>query len=195
MKTILAIYSSVSGDNSVSNQLAKNWVQQQDAHVIERDLATDTVPHLDGATVGAFFTPADQLTAEQSQQIALSNTLVEELKSADTLVISAPMYNFNVPSALKAWFDQVARVGVTFRYGATGPEGLLTGKKAIVVTSRGGIYKDSGNDFQVPYIKQFLGFIGIKDVEVVYAEGVSGGPEAKDVAVNDAEQSLQVLSA
>ncbi len=195
MKTILAIYSSVAGDNSVSNQLAKNWIQQQDAQVIERDLTTHAVPHLDGATVGAFFTPLDQLSDDQAQQLALSNTLVEELKAADTVVISAPMYNFNIPSALKAWFDQVARVGVTFRYTETGPVGLLTGKKAIVVTTRGGLYKDSGNDFQVPYIKQFLGFIGISDVEVVYAEGISMGPEAKATAVNDAERSLEALSA
>ena len=195
MKTILAIYSSVAGDNSVSNQLAKNWIQQQDAQVIERDLTTDSVPHLDGATVGAFFTPPDQLSDEQTQQLALSNTLVEELKAADTVVISAPMYNFNIPSALKAWFDQVARVGVTFRYTETGPVGLLTGKKAIVVTTRGGLHKDSGNDFQVPYIKQFLGFIGINEVEVVYAEGISMGPEAKATAVNDAARSLEALSA
>jgi len=195
MKTILAIYSSVSGDNSVSNQLARQWIDQQNARVVERDLATDPVPHLDGATVGAFFTPADQRSDDQTDLVALSDTLVEELQSADTLVISAPMYNFNIPSSLKAWFDQVARAGVTFRYTENGPQGLLSGKKAIVVTSRGGMYKDSGFDFQVPFVKQFLGFIGITDVEVIYAEGVAMGEDAKTAAVNDAEKSLEALSA
>lgn len=195
MKTILAIYSAITGENSVSNQLARNWIQQQDARVTERDLATSNIPHLDGATVGAFFTPAEQRNEEQDNRLALSNTLVEELKAADTLVISAPMYNFNVPSALKAWFDQVARSGLTFQYTDQGPQGLLTGKKAIVVTTRGGMYKDSGLDFQVPYIKQFLGFIGITDVDVVYAEGISMGPDSKATAMNDAEKRLEALSA
>lgn len=195
MKTILAIYSSVAGDNSVTNQLARNWVAQQEARVIERDLATNAIPHLDGATVGAFFTPADQLSADQAELIALSDTLVEELKSADTVVISAPMYNFNIPSSLKAWFDHVARAGVTFRYTENGPQGLLTGKKAIVVTARGGQYKDSGYDFQVPFVKQFLGFLGIQDVDVIYAEGVAMGDEARATAVNDAEKTLEALSA
>lgn len=195
MKTILAIYSAITGENSVSNQLVRNWIQQQTAEVTERDLSISAIPHLDGATVGAFFTPAEQRTEEQASLLAVSDTLIEELKAADTLVISAPMYNFNVPSALKAWFDQIARSGVTFRYTDQGPQGLLTGKKAIIVTTRGGIYRDSGHDFQVPYIKQFLGFIGIDNVDIVYAEGVSMGPDAKTTAMNDAEKQLEALSA
>lgn len=195
MKSILVIYSAITGEHSVSNQLARNWIRKQNAQVTERDLATSNIPHLDSATVGAFFTPAEQLNEEQQNHLALSNTLVKELQAADILVISAPMYNFNVPSALKAWFDQIARSGVTFQYTDQGPQGLLTGKRAIIVTSRGGVYKDSGLDFQVPYIKQFLGFIGISDVEVVYAEGIAMGPDAKTTAMNDAEKTLGALSA
>lgn len=195
MKNVLAIYSSITGSNSVTNTLAKNWVSNQDASVVERDLSENPIPHLDGMTVGAFFTPADQHSEEQAELVKLSEQLISELEAADTLVISAPMYNFGIPSTLKAWIDQVARAGRTFQYTETGPVGLLTGKKAVVVTARGGMYKESGFDFQIPFVKQFLGFVGITDIEVIYAEGVAMGDEAKQDSVANAEKALEAISA
>lgn len=195
MKNILAIYSSLSGDNSVSNTLAKNWVSKQEGQVVERDLSTHPVPHLDTPTMGAFFTPAENHTAEQTALMQLSEQLIRELEVADTLVIAVPMYNFGIPSTLKAWIDHVARAGKTFHYTAQGPEGLLTGKKAVIVTSRGGIYKETGFDNQAPFIKQVLNFIGISDVSFIYAEGTAMGDIEKQKAVLHATESLERIVA
>ena len=194
MKTILAIHSSASGEHSASRQLAQHWMQNQQARIEEVDLSAANIPHLNGETVGAFFTPPAQRTAEQQQAVVLSDFYIKQLQDADALVISVPMYNFGVPSTLKAWFDHVARAGVTFQYTETGPKGLLQNKKAIIVTSRGGLYKESGFDHQMPFIKQFLGFIGITDVQVVYAEGLSMGEDAKQAAMSQAKAHLESIA-
>ena len=132
-----------------------------------------TFPHLDDATLGAFFTPADQRTAEQNAIHAKSEALIAELQAADVVVIAAPMYNFGISSQLKTYFDWIARAGITFKYGANGPEGLVTGKKVIVVSARGGKYSGTPNDSQTPYLKSFLGFLGMTDVSFIFAEGLT----------------------
>src|ERR1700738_3085055 len=183
MTTILQLNSAArsQGANStlLSNELtAKLQSAHPGAKVVVRDLLADALPHLDDTVLGAFFTPADKRTPEQAAIAARSDALVAELQAADIIVIGAPMYNFGVSTQLKAYFDWIARAGVTFRYTATRPEGLVTGKKAFIVTARGGMYAGTPNDSQVPYLKSFLGFIGITDVNVIFAEGLNLGPDA-----------------
>lgn len=194
MSNILTVYSSVAGEQSSSKELANFWLAQQtEAKIVELDLSKIDVPHLTAERVEAFYTPTEQLTLQQQEDLSLSNKWVEQLEQADTLVIAVPLYNFGVPSTLKAWFDHIARAGVTFKYGENGPEGLLKGKKAVIVASRGGKYKDSGFDFQMPFIKQFLGFIGIEAVSVIYAEGLAMGDEVKAQSFAEAKADLSDL--
>lgn len=195
MKNILALYTSLSGDNATSTQLAKEWLAKQDAKVVERDLAGNPLPHLDMTTFSGFMTPEDARNEAQAAGVALSDTLIGELKAADTLLISVPMYNLGIPSTLKAWIDHVARAGQTFQYTEEGPKGLLTDTKAVVVLTRGGQYKDTAFDVQVPYIKLFLGFVGITDVEFIFAEGIAMGEEAKESAVLTAKEKLATVAA
>ncbi len=150
-----------------------------------RDLANPTLPELDGEVMAGFTAGDKPLTPHQQSTLALSDELIAELKSHDTLIISAPMYNFNIPTQLKIYFDPIARAGQTFRYTSAGAEGLVTGKKAIVISSRGGIHADTPTDLITPYVKLFLGFIGITDVEFVLAEGFAYGPEAAEKAAQD----------
>ena len=149
-----------------------------------RDLANPTLPELDGEVMAGFTAGDKPLTPHQQSTLALSDELIAELKSHDTLIISAPMYNFNIPTQLKICFDLIARAGQTFRYTSAGAEGLVTGK-AIVISSRGGIHADTPTDLITPYVKLFLGFIGITDVEFVLAEGFAYGPEAAEKAAQD----------
>ncbi|MBZ8142334.1 FMN-dependent NADH-azoreductase [Rubrivivax gelatinosus] len=148
------------------------------ASVTLRDLGTKPHPMLDEAALGALFTPAEQRTPEQAARVALNDELIAELQAHDLIVIGVPMYNFGVPVQLKNWIDAVARAGVTFRYGASGPEGLVKGKRVILALARGGIHRDTAHDQQLPYLKTVLGFLGITDVRPVYAEGLNMGPEA-----------------
>lgn len=201
MSNILVLNSSVAGEASVSRLLVADAVAeltQRDANakVVFRDLAADPVPHLLPSTVngvrGAAATPAE-LEAR-----TLSDKLIAELRAADVIVIGAPMYNFSVPTTLRTWFDYVLRAGETFRYSEAGPEGLLTGKRAIVVESRGGLYSEGpaqALDFQEPYLRQLLGFVGVTDVTFVRAEKIGYGPEARDQAVADSRAELAKLAA
>lgn len=200
MSTLLQINSSVFSTGGQSSQLADHYVaawkkNHPGAKVITRDLATDAVPHLGGATVGAFFTPADKRNDEQKAAIALSDRLVAEVQEADTIVIGAPMYNFSVPSVLKAWFDHIARAGITFRYTENGPVGLLTGKKVVVFSTRGGLYAGTANDGETAYIRQFLGFLGITDVSFIYAEALAYGEDKKAEAIKAALAEAEKLAA
>lgn len=199
MTTILHIDSGIFGAQSASNGLSAAFVDalraaQPKIAVIRRDLATDPLPHLDATLAASFMTaPADRDGAV-AEAGARSDAAVAELQAADILVIGLPMYNFNVPSTFKAWFDHVARAGVTFRYTAQGPEGLLTGKKAYILTARGGRYTGTGADHQEPFIRQFLGFLGITDVTFVYAEGLKMGEEAAAAALQAARSEIATLA-
>lgn len=159
-----------------------------------RDLAAHPHPVLDEAALGALFTPADQRTPEQAARVALDDALIAQLQSADAIVLGVPMYNFGVPVQLKTWIDAIARAGVTFRYTENGPEGLVKGKKVYVALARGGVYRDTPADSQVPYLKGVLGFLGMTDVEFIYAEGLAMGPEAADKAFADAEAAIAALA-
>ena len=170
-QTVLRIDSSARRQGSVSRDFATRIVDRiGGADVVTRDLAETPVPQIDEDWVNANFTPEDARTPAQAEKLALSNELIAEVKAADTLVIGVPIYNFGVPAALKAWIDQIARAGVTFKYSEQGPVGLLDGKRAIVVIASGGTESGSDIDFATNYVRHVLGFIGIHDVEVVTAD-------------------------
>ncbi|SDK19067.1 FMN-dependent NADH-azoreductase [Microbulbifer yueqingensis] len=198
MTQLLKIKASLFHNDGQSSRLvdsyAERWLQQHPgAGVIERNLAESPVPHLDQFRFGAFTTPEEERTPEQRAVAAYSDQLIEEIQAADVLVLGIPMYNFSVPSTLSSYFDHIARAGVTFRYTANGPEGLLEGKKAVVFISRGGIY---GEDHaQTALVRQFLGFIGISDVEFVHAEGLAAGDDTRAKALATAEARIDELAA
>src|SRR3954469_19183624 len=195
---ILQIKSSVFNGNGQSSRLAEEFVarlreQRPNAEVLVRDVVADPVPHLDAARAGAFFAKPEERTSDQRAVIAYSDSLIDELRRADVLVLGLPMYNFGVPSQLKAWFDHLARAGVTFKYTEKGAVGLLTGKKAYVFATRGGVYGD--NDAQSQFVRQFLGFIGIAGVEFVYADGLAISPDSRNNSLIAAQARSQRLAA
>lgn len=199
MSKVLVLKSSILADYSQSNQLADHFTAAwQAAHAADtitvRDLAANPLPVLDGELVGMLRPSDAALTPRQQEAKALSDELIAELQAHDVIVLAAPMYNFNIPTQLKNYFDLVARAGVTFRYTEQGPEGLVKGKRAIVLTSRGGIHKDTPSDILAPYLRLFLGFIGISDVEFVFAEGMAYGPEAAQKALAGAKEALHDLA-
>lgn len=160
-----------------------------------RDLAANPHPVLDEPALGALFTPADQRTPAQAARVALDDALIAQVEAVDVIVLGVPMYNFGVPVQLKTWIDAIARAGVTFRYTANGPEGLLKGKKVYVALARGGLYRDTPADSQVPYLKSVLAFLGLTDVEFIYAEGLALGAESADKAFAEADAHLDQLFA
>ena len=195
MSRVLVIESSARQQDSVSRQLTADFVTQwQAAHpqdqVQVRDLAKQPVPHLDEALLGGWMKPVEQQSEAEQAAAVRSNQLTDELLAADVLVLAAPMYNFAIPSTLKAWLDHVLRAGVTFKYTETGPQGLLTGKRAFVLTARGGIYAGSGLDHQEPYLRQALAFIGIHDVQFIHAEGLNMGAEFQEKGLAKAREQL-----
>ncbi len=195
---LLHISSSIFGEQGKSSTLADHFIAQWQqqfpaARVTQRDLAANPIPHLDAATFQANLTPADKRSAEQQALAGVADEAIAELQNHDALVLSVPMYNFGIPSTLKAWIDSVARAGTTFRYTANGPEGLLQGKKAYILAARGGAYQGTPNDTQTPYLKTFLGFIGITDVTFVYAEKLSMHADRQPEILADANAEIDKL--
>lgn len=195
MSRVLVIESSARQQGSVSRELTQqfiaNWQAAHSGDQIQvRDLAAEPVPHLDATLLGGWMTPSEQQSEAEKAALARSNQLTDELLAADVLVLAAPMYNFAIPSTLKAWLDHVLRAGVTFKYTETGPQGLLTGKRAFVLTARGGIYAGSGLDHQEPYLRQALAFIGIHDVQFIHAEGLNMGAEFSEKGLAQAKARL-----
>lgn len=200
MHHILQLNSSIFGAEGRSTQLADRLVaelreRQPGAALTVRDLARDPVPHLDSARFRAFTTPAESRTPDQAAVVAHSDRLIDELQQADTLVIGVPMYNFGVPTGLKAYFDHVARAGVTFHYTANGPEGLLGGKKVYIVATRGGRYQGTPLDTQTEYLRNFLGLLGLTDVEFIYAEGLNMGDDEARAGLDSARQRMNQIAA
>jgi FMN-dependent NADH-azoreductase len=198
MTTILQINSAARSQGAQSTLLVGELttkLQQSNpgARLVSRDLQSAPLPHLDDAVLGAFFTPAEQRTPEQQAIAARSDALIAELQAADIIVIGAPMYNFGVSSQLKTYFDWIARAGVTFRYTAQGPEGLVTGKKVYVVAPRGGLYAGTPNDSHTPYLRSFLGFLGMTDVTFIYAEGLNMGPDAQNAGLANAREAISAV--
>ena len=195
MSRILVIESSARQQGSISRQLTEQfitqWRQTHPADEVQvRDLAAEPVPHLDADLLGGWMKPLEQQSDAEKAAAHRSDLLTEELLAADVLVLAAPMYNFAIPSTLKAWLDHVLRAGKTFKYSETGPQGLLTGKCAYVLTARGGIYAGGTLDHQEPYLRQALGFIGIHQVEFVHAEGLNLGEESMAKGLNKAREKL-----
>ena len=200
MRNLLQINTSIFSDRGQSSQLAQRFVTawregNPGAKVTVRDLAKDPVPHLDAAGFGAFLAKPEERTTEQQAAAAYSDTLIAELNAADVIVLGLPLYNFGLPSTLKAYFDQIGRSGSTFRYTAEGPVGLLTGKKAYVFAARGGLYKGTPKDTQTSYVRDFLAFLGITDVEFVYAEGLAISEQSKSASIAEAHEDIAGLIA
>jgi FMN-dependent NADH-azoreductase len=200
MTTLLQINASIHADQGQSSQLASQFVEafsrrHPDSNIVRRDLAAETVPHLSAERFAAFLNKPEQRTAVQHEVVAYSDALIAELKKADVIVLGLPMYNFGVPSQLKAYFDHIARAGETFRYTASGPVGLLQGKKAYVFAARGGLYAGTALDTQTSYVRDFLHFVGIEDIEFVYAEGLAISPESKAAGLAKAAEHIGRLAA
>ena len=197
MSKVLLIHSSIFGSESKSLGLARELIARlPQAWLIERPLSPDSMPHLDAETLNAMRVPEAARSNRQKELLALSDALIAELEDADTIVLAVPMYNFSISSTLKAWIDHVARAGRTFRYTAAGPEGLLKSKKVFVVTARGGVYSEGPNgamDFQEPYLRAVLRFIGLDDVTFVHLEGLSVSPQGAAKALARARDALDNL--
>lgn len=196
---ILQINASARSSGANSTKVADDIVaalkaRNPSATVTLRDLAKNPHPVLDEAALQALFTPAEQRTPEQAARVALDDALIAEIQAADAVVLGVPMYNFGVPVQLKNWIDAIARAKVTFQYTANGPEGLLKGKKVYVALARGGVYRDTPTDSQVPFLKTALGFLGLTDIQFVYAEGLAMGPESAERAFATAREEIAALA-
>ncbi|AZF17256.1 FMN-dependent NADH-azoreductase [Pseudomonas sp. R3-18-08] len=195
MSNVLIIESSARQQDSISRQLTQQFISQWQAthpgdRITVRDVALNPVPHLDANLLGGWMKPVEQRSPIEQASLDRSNALTDELLAADVLVMAAPMYNFAIPSTLKAWLDHVLRAGVTFKYTSTGPQGLLTGKRAIVLTARGGIHTGAASDHQEPYLRQVMAFIGIHDVTFIHAEGVNLSGDFQEKGLNHAKALL-----
>ena len=200
---ILQINSSARAEGSHSSKLANTLVERIEASlpgaasatITVRDLGRNPHPELNEAALSALFTPAEQRTPEQTARVALDDALIAELQAADVVVLGVPMYNFGVPAALKNWIDAISRAKVTFAYTANGPEGLLKGKKVYFALTRGGQYRNTPADSQVPYLKTLFAFLGMTDVQFVYAEGLAMGPDAEQQALASARTQIEEVLA
>jgi len=200
MSTLLQINSSIFGDQGQSSQLADalvaRWRERNpQGRVVKRDLGSQTVPHWDGERMQALLTPAGERSAQQQAVVDEADALIAELRDADVLVIGLPFYNFGVPSSLKAYFDHVARAGATFRYTATGPEGLLRDRPTYILAARGGRYAGTPADLQTEFVRGFLNFLGIRDIEFVYAEGLNIDADTRSAALQQAHSDIGELLA
>src|SRR5262245_28092078 len=201
MCNILYVSSSPRGSASYSNRVAAGVIDEltkadPQAKVAVRDLAQDPLPHIDEDFVAATRSADGPGTEKQHAILAKSDALVDELLAANIVVIAAPMINFGVASTLKSWFDYIARAGRTFSYSKAGPKGLITGKRVIVVSASGGIYSSGASavfDFQIPWLKAMLGFLGMTDVEIIRVEGTALGPEAAGKAFEHASAQARDL--
>lgn len=195
---ILIVTSSAQGEASVSSRLAAGFAEQvraagSDARIVVRDIGRNPVPHLTEATVAGI--RAEATTPAEIEAARLSDALIAEVRAADLVVIASPMYNFGISSTLKAWFDHLLRPRVTFRYGDQGPEGLLGGRKAVVIESRAGFYPaGDAADSQEPHLRGMLAFVGITDVAFVRAEKLAFGPEASAAAIAEADEQLAAIA-
>ncbi len=199
MTTLLFVTSSLFGEGSksrlIGRELVESWLNAHPGSIlIERDLTAESMPHLSSVTLAATMTPSAELTDAQRANLAFADELIEETEKADTIVLAVPMYNFSIPSTLKAWIDHITRAGRTFRYGAAGAEGLLKGKKVFIVTGRGGIYSGESParsmDFQEPYLRAMLGFLGLTDIAFIHVEGLQVSPEAAARGIEQARQAV-----
>ncbi|MCF7518594.1 FMN-dependent NADH-azoreductase [Pseudoalteromonas sp. L21] len=186
MKKVLVLNSSLNGENGNSTKLTNTFVsqltEQDQVAITVRDLSSDAIDHLTQTEMAAWMTDVNERSDEQKALAAISDELIGELNDNDLIVIGMPMYNFGIPSTFKTWIDRIARAGITFKYTEQGAVGLLENKKVVVLAARGGVYQGSDIDTQTKYLKDVLGFVGMTDVDFIYAEGL---------AMPGAEQSLE----
>lgn len=196
MKNILVINSSISAENGQSNKLIETFLQalNHQAEVTRVDLNQQSLPHLAMEEIAAWMTPVAERSSAQATLAAYSDLSISQVQAADLILVGVPMYNFGVPSQLKAWFDRIARVGITFKYTETGPVGLLENKPVVFFATRGGIYKDLPSDSQTPFIKAFFNFVGLKDLHFIYAEGLNMGAESAEAALSSAKAQIYALA-
>ena len=198
MKQILLINSSISGDKGHSVQLAEQFIAQLPKGSFKLDtldLNLTPVPHLEMAEIAAWMTPEQERSDSQQALAAISDDIIARIKAADVIIIGVPMYNFGVPSQLKALLDRVARAGITFKYTEQGAVGLLDDKPVVVFATRGGMYQGTPMDSQTPFLQTFFNFVGLKDVHFIYAEGLNMGADAQQAALTAAQQRLVEISA
>lgn len=199
-KIALHIKSSINGAHSYSAKLGYGLINKlrnryPELKVVTRDLQEEGIPHLVGQTFAAFFVPSEELTLEQEEMLRISDRSIEEVMHADFLIIDAPMYNFGIPSQLKAWLDQISRAGITFEYGPDGPKGLINDTKTYIAMASGGIYSEGPAqqmDFVGPYLKTILAFLGLTDVAVLRAEGTAMA-ETQELSVERALSQLELV--
>lgn len=199
MTTLLQLNTSLFSTDGQSTRLADRFVADYvaampDTKVAVRDLAKNPVPHLSAARFQAFLTKPEDRTLDQQREANVSDALVDEIKAADVIVLGLPLYNFGVPSTLKAYFDHIARAGITFRYTEAGPAGLLQGKRVVVFATRGGKHAGTPRDTQTAYVRDFLAFLGITDVTFVYAEGLAMGDAVREPALSKAHRQAAELA-
>ena len=193
MSAFLIVNASLQGDNGNSSNLTRIFTEHltsQDT-IVHRQLTPETMPHLTSAELGASMTRPEERSPEQLALADLSDTLIAEVQHADTIVVGMPMYNFGAPSHFKAWVDHIARAGVTFQYTENGPEGLLTGKRVVVLVASGGMYKGTDKDTLTPYLTTFFNFLGIQQVDFIYAEGLAMGDA--ETPMNNAKAEIETL--
>lgn len=194
MKNVLVINSSLNGKNGHSNKLTQAYLERISAKdnisVTQVDLAAIELPHLSADEMQSWMTPVEERNTEQKELAAISDTFIEQLKSADIVVIGMPMYNFGVPSVFKAWIDRIARAGITFKYTEKGPQGLLEGKDVVVLAARGGMYAGTPKDSQSQYLNDVFAFIGLDNIDFIYAEGLAMGEASFNNAVSEANQKI-----
>jgi len=195
MNKVLVIKTSIRGDEGNSSKLVEKMVSGWADHHPEdsfttRDLTESLIPHLSATTYATMPVAVDERSAEQQAEMALSDLLTSEFLAADVIIVGMPMYNFHVPSAFKAYIDHIARLGLTFRYTATGPVGLAGGKQVIFLLARGGIYWETPNDTQTPYLKAIFAFMGIKNISFIVAEGLNISPDMCEAGMQSAAQQI-----
>lgn len=192
---VLRLHTSLFAENSVSSQLVEDLTEALGSNIgqlniVDRDFRQTPIPHLDGERLTALMTNENERTPEQQSIVEYADSLIAEVKESDVLIIALPMYNFSVPSMFKAWFDHIARAGVTFAYTEQGPKGLLEGKKAYLVSAMGGVHEVGQSDFLRPYVELLMKFIGIDDLEFVTASGLNMGEEARTSGLDEAQKDI-----
>ncbi|MDE3020733.1 MAG: NAD(P)H-dependent oxidoreductase [Pseudomonadota bacterium] len=198
MSTLLKINTSILASGN-SRQLVDHFVSEwQRTHpkgkIIDRDLASVPIPHIDENVINGFFTPAEEQSINQRKAVTRSDELIKEIVDSDTIVLGVPMYNFGIPSTLKAWIDHVARAGITFNYSPNGPIGLLAGRKAFILSAQGGKFAGSEHDSLSGQIRSFFWLVGISDITFVYAQGMNIANE-KDESTHTAKREISRLVA
>ncbi|MGM0913265.1 MAG: FMN-dependent NADH-azoreductase [Pseudomonadota bacterium] len=193
----LVITASILAENGQSKGLAEHFIARaegrDDLAVTHRDLVAEELPHLGLAELGSWQVTGEERSAEQRELAARSDALIAELRDHDVVVLAVPMYNLGIPSQLKAWFDRVMRAGETFRYTENGPQGLVEGKRAVILAARGGQYAGTEKDTQTPHLKLMLGMMGITEVDTVFAEGLNMGENHRESALREARQAVDGL--